>query len=297
MSNADPYPSRVWEQPKTLPRQDPVVYGSAERGPLDAAVLARYEEQGFLHLEAFFSAGEVGVFQAELDRMAADADIRSSAQAIYEPGARHAVRSIFAVHTSSPIFRNLVADARLVDMVRQLLGGGVYVHQSRINYKPGFEGKPFHWHSDFETWHVEDGMPRMRALSCAISLSENNEFNGPLMVIPGSHRHFVSCVGETPPEHYKQSLRRQEYGVPDTRQLHELVERGGLISCKGPPGSLTIFDCNLMHGSTANLSPYPRNNVFIVYNSLENVLTEPYGGIPPRPEYIASRNPIEVKTS
>lgn len=140
-------------------------------------------------------------------------------------------------------------------------------------------------------------MPRMRALSCAISLSENNELNGPLMVIPGSHRHFVSCVGQTPPEHYKQSLRRQEYGVPDTKHLHELVERGGLIACKGPPGSLTMFDCNLMHGSTANLSPYPRNNVFLVYNSLENVLIEPYGGMPPRPEYIASRNPTEVKTS
>src|SRR3546814_10756649 len=44
---------------------------------------------------------------------------------------------------------------------------------SRLNYKPGFKGKEFYWHSDFETWHVEDGMPQMRALSMSILLAEN----------------------------------------------------------------------------------------------------------------------------
>ncbi len=43
---------------------------------------------------------------------------------------------------------------------------------------PGFTGSGFYWHSDFETWHAEDGMPSMRAVSCSIALTENFAYNG-----------------------------------------------------------------------------------------------------------------------
>jgi ectoine hydroxylase len=189
----------------------------------------------------------------------------------------------------SSAFNRLVADARLVNVARQILGSEVYVHQSRLNLKPGFSGKEFYWHSDFETWHVEDGMPRMRALSCVILLTENNEFNGPLMLIPGSHMHYISCVGQTPLDHYKQSLKKQEYGVPDQASLRFLVERGGIQAPKGQAGSVVFFDCNAMHGSNSNISPFPRSNLFFVYNSVDNALRAPRSGLLPRPEFIASR--------
>src|SRR5699024_12245631 len=69
------------------------------------------------------------------------------------------VRSIFNIHRTNEIFKKIANDPRLVDRARQILGSDVYIHQSRINYKPGFVGKEFSWHSDFETWHAEDGMP------------------------------------------------------------------------------------------------------------------------------------------
>lgn len=59
--------------------------------------------------------------------------------------------------------------ARLLNVARQILGSEVYIHQFRANMKPGFLGKEFYWHSDFETWHVEDGMPSMRAPMCSWS--------------------------------------------------------------------------------------------------------------------------------
>ncbi len=208
---------------------------------------------------------------------------------IREPGGDE-VRSIFRIHRTSAVFAGLAADARLAAIVEQILGGAVYVHQSRVNLKPGFEGREFQWHSDFETWHVEDGMPRMRAVSCSINLDTNYEFNGPLMVIPGSHHHFLACAGRTPEKHYLQSLRRQEYGVPDREHLAWLVERGGIAVATGPPGTITLFECNLMHGSNGNITPYPRSNVFVVYNSVANALVQPYGAVEPRPEYIASRD-------
>lgn len=111
---------------------------------------------------------------------------------------RQEIRSIFAMHELSDAFDRMTRDPRLLDMVRQLLGSEVYIHQSRINSKAGFCGNGFDWHSDFETWHSEDGMPAMRAVSASIMLTENNAFNGPVMLIPGSHQQFVPCVGRTP---------------------------------------------------------------------------------------------------
>jgi ectoine hydroxylase len=209
---------------------------------------------------------------------------------IEEPTSR-AVRSVFDVHRLSEIFRDLVGDPRLLGAASQILGSEVYLHQTRLNYKPAFRGKEFYWHSDFETWHLEDGMPRMRALSCTLLLCENNAYNGPLMLIPGSHRHFVACVGETPERHYEKSLRRQEYGVPDEESLRRLAEHGGLAAATGAAGSVLLFDGNVMHGSSSNISPYPRSNLFFVYNSVENRLVAPFCGLAPRPNHIANRRP------
>ncbi|PSN08523.1 ectoine hydroxylase, partial [filamentous cyanobacterium CCT1] len=59
------------------------------------------------------------------------------------------------------------------------------------------------------------------------------------------------------------------------------------------------FDCNMMHGSSSNISPFPRSNVFFVYNSVHNRLVAPFGGTKPRPEFIAARErsvPLEAQS-
>ncbi len=129
----------------------------------------------------------------------------------------------------------------------------------------------------------------MRALSCSIALEDNFHFNGPLMVIPGSHKHFVACVGETPENHFKQSLRKQQYGVPDHGSLTDLAKQGGIDTPVGKAGSIVLFDCNIMHGSNSNITPMTRSNVFIVYNSVDNKVGEPFSGQRDRPEFIATR--------
>ena len=60
-------------------------------------------------------------------------------------------------------------------------------------------------------------MPSMHAVSASIVLTDNHHFNGPLMLIPGSHKVFVPCLGATPDDHHKQSLKTQEFGVPRQR--------------------------------------------------------------------------------
>ena len=139
-------------------------------------------------------------------------------------------------------------------------------------------------------------MPRMRAVSCSVLLTPNLAYNGQLLAIDRSHRWFVSCPGATPVDNYLSSLRRQDLGVPDDESLRELVRRGRITQCLGQPGTVVFFDCNLMHGSTGNMSPFERHNVFMVFNAVSNSLVAPFAAPAPRPEFIAARDvrPIRV---
>ena len=62
------------------------------------------------------------------------------------------------------------------------------MHQFKINGKMAFDGDVWQWHQDYGTWKNDDQMPEARAMNVAIFLDEVNEFNGPLMFIPGSHK-------------------------------------------------------------------------------------------------------------
>jgi ectoine hydroxylase len=292
----DPYPTRVSDQPELLERTDPVAWGTADDGPLDAEQVETFDRDGVLLLEGVFDDDEVAGFEARLDELSADATVRADERTITELETED-VRSIFEIHRTDELFAALSRDPRVVDVARQLLASDVYIHQSRINVKPGFAGEGFWWHSDFETWHAEDGMPRMRCLSASITLTDNYPINGPLMVIPGSQRTFVTTVGETPDDHYKASLKKQEIGVPDHDSLRRLVARhdGEIRQLTGKAGSVVFFDCNIMHGSGSNISPFPRSNVFLVFNSVENAVEEPFAATSPRPGFIAAREvaPLE----
>lgn len=284
----DPYPTRLAE-PLDLPwlsRREAVVKGRAEDGPLSQAQLDAFERQGFLFEPGFISGGELAELRRELKALLAREDFRGRDFSITEPQGKE-IRSLFAVHILSRLFSRLAHDERLMGRARQILGGEAYVHQSRINYKPGFEGKGFNWHSDFETWHAEDGMPAMHAVSASIVLTDNHHFNGPLMLIPGSHRVFVPCLGETPDDHHKQSLKTQEIGVPSREVLTRLIEHHGIEAPTGAGGGLLLFDCNTLHGSNANMSPDPRSNVFFVYNRRDNRCVEPFAARRRRPGFLA----------
>ncbi|MEV0279825.1 ectoine hydroxylase [Streptomyces sp. NPDC050610] len=287
----DLYPTRGTSE-VTTQRQDPVVWSDpGAPGPIDPAELRDYERDGFLSVERLITPDEVEVYRAELDRLIADPAVRADERSIVEPKSQK-VRSVFEVHRLSEVFAGLVSDPRVVERARQILGSDVYVHQSRINVKPGFGASGFYWHSDFETWHAEDGLANMRTVSVSIALTENYDTNGGLMIMPGSHRTFLGCSGETPKDNYKQSLKMQDAGTPSDEALTGFAEQHGIKLFTGPAGSATWFDCNCMHGSGDNITPFARSNVFIVFNSMENPAVEPFAAPVPRPSFIGARAPF-----
>jgi ectoine hydroxylase len=290
----DPYPSRGATE-VSVPRRDPVVWAApGAPGPISPADLQAYQRDGFLALAELVSDEEAALYRAELERLVTDPQIRADERSIIEPKSEE-IRSVFEVHKISEVFAGLVRDERVVGRARQILGSEVYVHQSRINVKPGFGASGFYWHSDFETWHAEDGLPHMRTVSVSIALTENHDTNGGLMIMPGSHRTFLGCAGATPKDNYKKSLQMQDAGTPSDEALTAMASEYGIKLFTGKAGSATWFDCNCMHGSGDNITPFPRSNVFIVFNSVENTAVEPFAAPVRRPEFIGARDFTPVR--
>ncbi|WP_405497341.1 ectoine hydroxylase [Nocardia sp. NBC_00511] len=280
----DRYRTRTTVGTPVIDRDAPTVWGE-----IGDPVLSGFDNDGYAVVDELLDPLEVADLSSEIDRLTVDPELLPDQRVIIEP-ASNEVRSIFDIHRISESIGNLVRESRIAGLARQLLGSDVYLHQSRVNRMPGFAGSGFYWHSDFETWHAEDGMPTPRAVSLSIALTDNFAFNGSLMLMPGSHRTFVPCQGETPPDHYRDSLREQELGVPSREHITELANKHGITQFTGKAGAGLLFDANMMHGSSANITPFPRANLFLVFNSVENTLLEPFSAPHRRPEYIANRD-------
>lgn len=286
---ADHYPTRLSaREPYLIDRTDPGVWGSADDGPFDSGDLEAHAANGETIIEGLLTPAEVQRYWQELVRLSSDRDLKADERVVTEKSSGE-VRSIFEVHRISELIGELARDPRILQRCEQILGSEVYLHQSRVNYMPGFRGNGFYWHSDFETWHAEDGMPRPRAVSCSIALTDNYPYNGGLMLMPGSHRTFVQCLGETPDDHYKESLKEQEVGVPREDDVTKLAASCGIDQFTGPAGSALLFDSNMMHGSGNNITPYPRSNIFLVFNSVANAPVEPFAASSPRPAFVGAR--------
>ena len=281
----DLFPTRSGEEAGFIPRTQPTVWGTD--GPFSADELGRHEERGFTILPEFVSDTDVRTYLNELGRLA---DEYVGDERLITERSTGAVRSVFQVEKLGPVIDALARSPKVLDRARQLLGSEVYLHQTRINYMPSFTGSGFYWHSDFETWHAEDGIALPRTVSLSIALTDNYPFNGGLMVMPGSHKLFAPGIGETPADNHKASLQEQKVGVPTHEAITELAERCGIDQFTGAAGSALWFDSNIMHGSGNNITPYPRSNVFMVFNSVENTPAAPFAAQDPRPEYVASRD-------
>jgi ectoine hydroxylase len=294
----DLYPTRAREE-KIIDRIDPVVFGDGQSISPFAFTkkqIQSYIKDGFLVVPDAFQKSEIESLHEEYLRLENREDLKKRDEWIFEPGSSN-VRSIFSPHIFNHMYEKLSHDPRLLDRVEQILGSKVYIHQARINIKRALDGKAYPWHSDFETWHAEDGMPKMRAVSVWIMLTDNTTRNGPLNLIRKSHKKFVICTGETPAENHRNSLRNQTYGVPSQETLDELIGGGDLVAVHGRAGTLVLQDCNIMHGSPDNTSTLTRTNLFFVFNSVKNTLaSKPYATSDFRPEFLSSSNysPLEA---
>jgi ectoine hydroxylase len=124
-----------------------------------------------------------------------------------------------------------------------------------------------------------------------IPLAKNTYANGALMVIPGSHKEYVSCPKPSRHSSPEENFADQKEGLPDRNAIEYFMNKSGgvvsVIECE--PTDLVLFDCNLLHVSNPNVTPHQRTNLFFVYNNIDNALKQPYCEASQRPEWMGSR--------
>ena len=238
-----------------------------------------FERDGYLFFPSLFRPEEIKVLLDEVPALYAQ---RRPENVREKTG--DVVRTNFAAHLYSAPFARLARHPRMVEPVRQLFGEDLYMHQFKINGKQAFDGDVWQWHQDYGTWKNDDRMPEARAMNVAIFLDEVNEFNGPLMFIPGSHK-----LGVLEAQHDTGTTSYPLWTI-NNESIRKLVGRGGIVAPKGPAGSMILFHGCLVHASSSNLSPWNRVSVYLSLCAVSNHIRRFK-----RPGYIAHRDftPIE----
>ena len=248
---------------------------------LTSEQLKQFDEEGYLFFPDYFSPEETQILKNSVPEVFAQRrpeNVREKSGDV--------VRTAFAVHTYHPVFEALVHHPRFVEPAEQLLKDKTYIHQFKINGKAAFDGDVWQWHQDYGTWKRDDGMPQPRAMNIAIFLDEVMPINGPLMLVPKSQH-----AGDLKASH---ELATTSYPLwtLDEETVTRLVREGGIVAPTGKAGGMLMFHGNLVHGSSGNITPYPRKIVYLTLNACSN-----YIRTPTRPDYIAHRDFTPIETA
>jgi ectoine hydroxylase len=266
--------------------------------------LRQYYDKGFVLLEQIFDEAEIQRLKARLPTLLAE---ESPRRVLEKDGIT--VRSVYGSHMTDELFGRLTRDRRILEPAQQILRSDAYVHQSKINLKAGLSGDVWEWHQDYIFWRNEDGVQLPELTTATVFLDDVNEFNAPVVFIPGSHRRSVIDVkaNSTIPEQYRDNpewisnlTADIKYSVPRP-MIQELVASRGIEAPKGARGSLLLFHPNVIHASSSNVSPFDRTLFLITYNSIHNI---PVPMANRRPDFLCSRTylalrplPLEVANS
>ena len=245
-----------------------------------------YAQQGYLLADPTLDLDEIACLRHEFDVLSR----LDTPDRILEKDGR-TVRGLHGCHQRSAVFEDLVRHPRLLGAATDILGEDVYVHQFKINAKMPMSGDIWPWHQDYIFWRREDGMQRPSVVNVAVFLDEATEINGPLLVVPGSHkRGLIDVERDGRPAaggaDWTSALSADlDYTINDTL-LAELMREQPAKSMCGPAGTVLLFDSRIVHGSGTNMAPFARRMALITYNRVDNALTEVST---PRPEFLAAR--------
>src|SRR5580692_1205534 len=251
-----------------------------------------YRSEGYLFLPELFRPPEITVLKREASRVFQD----DEPGRVFERDS-NLVRSVYGSHMYNDIFLRLCSHPRVAEPAMQILGSNVYVHQFKINAKAAFGGEQWEWHQDYIFWLRRDGMLEAKAMTAAVFLDDVTEFNGPIILIAGSHREGVlegnnrqtdiSGAEDKSGTHvvWRSDLAARLTFTVDHETIAHLVRNSKLVAPKGPAGSCLFFDCNTVHSSGSNMSPFDRGMALITFNSIDNKLADVQD---PRPQFLAS---------
>lgn len=163
------------------------------------------------------------------------------------------LRVIEPVHELDRRFGELIADARLVTPMRELVDAPqVGLWTAKLNFKPPREGSGFRWHQDSPYW-IHDSSDVDRLPNVFVAFDRATPDNGCLRLVRGSH--IRGCLP----------------GLADGSQLEgffthpDEIDETQIVAPELAAGSALFFSPHIVHGSLPNRSNDPRRAIIATY--------------------------------
>ena len=209
--------------------------------------IEHYRELGYLVISGALPRDLLASLRTTVDEIVAGAAKMTAHTDVYDLEDTHTaaaprVRRIKTPHKHFPFFAELTRHPRITDILAQILGPDIRLHGSKLNMKSAGYGAAVEWHQDWAFYpHTNDDV-----LATGIYLDDCSMENGPLLVVPGSHKGPVF-------DHHANGYF--------TGAMDPEVEAAGYdraVALMGEAGSMTIHHARLVHGSALNRSSKPR---------------------------------------
>jgi ectoine hydroxylase-related dioxygenase (phytanoyl-CoA dioxygenase family) len=233
-----------------------------------------YFENGYILVERAIGPDWLERLRAAIDRQIEASRQVSESGPVFDLEPRHSaeqpmLRRVSSPNDQDPEFWAFVTDSLLSDIVADLVGPDVKFYQSKLNFKWAHGGTEVKWHQDCPFFpHTNDAV-----LTIGLYLNDCDMDQGPLGVIPGSHKGPLY-------DHYDANGRWT--GALSDADAAQLDTSQAEYLC-GPAGSLTIHNYRAVHGSHPNQSDVGRPLLLNVMSAADampytpNALPSRYG--------------------
>ncbi|ETA51912.1 phytanoyl-CoA dioxygenase family protein [Ponticoccus alexandrii] len=210
-----------------------------------------YAQNGYLKVEGAVTGELLARLQAVTNRLIDASREVAENNEVYDLDTGHSAEAprltrIKLPHKQDPVFWETLTQSGVTEVLTDLLGPDTYINTSKLNTKAPGGGAAVEWHQDWAFYpHTNDDL-----LAFGLMLEDVDEANGPLKVIPGTHKGPV--------------LSHHAGGVfcgavdPDD----PLFEQDKAVTLTGKAGDMTIHHVRLLHGSAPNRSDRARKILF-----------------------------------
>jgi ectoine hydroxylase-related dioxygenase (phytanoyl-CoA dioxygenase family) len=229
--------------------------GISETAMLSPEQVESYRENGYLVVEDVVDPATIAELRAVTEDFVERARAVAASDGIFDLAEGHGperprLRRIKHPEAQHPAFDAVMRTPALLDIVEALVGPDVRFDHGKLNLKtPGPAGAAVEWHQDWAFYpHSNDDM-----LAVGVMLDDCDADNGPLLVVPGSHK------GPVWDHHHDGRF----CGAIDPAAAGFDANRA--VALTGPAGAISVHHVRLVHGSTENRSNRPRRLLLFSY--------------------------------
>jgi ectoine hydroxylase-related dioxygenase (phytanoyl-CoA dioxygenase family) len=217
-----------------------------------------YRRDGFVVLPDILSQEEVEGLRRVTEEFVRDARCVSANNAVYDLEDTHSeaeprVRRIKTPQLWAPEYARTARHPKIVAALQDLWRS-VRFDTGKLNMKSAGFGAPVEWHQDWAFYpHTNDDLAAV-----GIMLDDCGPENGPMLVVPGSHRGPVY-------DHHGPDGRFCGAFDPQACGL----DVSAAVPCLGRAGSITIHHVRAVHGSATNFSGRDRRFLLFQYRAAD----------------------------